>query len=881
MRLFSFLLCLLLGSSVFAQNTNGDPINFSRLSGMNLSNALNFLTESYGVAFSYNPEAVEKITVPQISDSVETVDAFLRKSLRNTSIDYEVVSNTYVLFPEKEKVENLTSIRRNFSISGVVRDKNTTESLPYASIDIIGTKISTTSNTDGKFTILNVPADTLKVSIRYLGYIPLVKNLYDLKAGDVMLCEMMARQRNLPSVEVSAQSQELIEILSEASQLSFNPSQISHLSNLGENDIFSALRRLPGIRGGLDASSGLKIRGGNSDENLVLFDGITIYHVDHFYGFLSAFNTNMIKNIQIEKGGYRAKYGGRTSGIVNITGIDGNKVNPGLIAEINTLSANIRAELPIVPGKASLVFAYRRSITDIIQSSTYKRMFNNIFNSSIPAMDDNNFDVFNTANEPDFSYSDLNAKVNFKPSEKDAISLSYYSGNDDTKILFDGSFENLKRTSLDNTHWGTKGGSLKWSRKWNKRLFTYANYGISRYKSDLQAEESYYFSQSDNLLSQVFFKQRNEVNDNTLRIDNTWEIDQKTRLEFGYWNSHYSVNFQAQNQVEVLLDSLTEANLHAGYAEAYRSFGKLDLSLGLRTSYYTNTDQFFWEPRFSFKYPVNKMISLKGAYGIYHQIIRRLNERSLYLSIPETWTLSGGTTIPVLKSTHYILGALFQLGNWQLDVEGYQKYESGTVDYLFPEFGFATGNLSQYAIGGNRKINGADILMKRSFTHQNIIVGYSFIKSETKYPGVNGAQYFPSPGNTQHELNFIYNYEWKRWDFSAAFVIGSGEPYTPVLGTYLITLPNGDELQYVSLGGINSKNLDWYNRLDLGVSYTWPINKGILQAGASVYNVYNKLGVKYIDYFEIPEEESGHYALGQRNILSLGFTPSLFLKLKI
>src|SRR5690606_13308965 len=255
--------------------------------------------------------------------------------------------------------------------------------------------------------------------------------------------------------------------------------------NLGENDVFSALRRMPGIRGGLDASSGLKIRGGASDQNLGMFDGITVYHVDHFYGFLSAFNTNVIKNIQIDKGGYSAKFGGRVSGIVNITGIDGNKVNPGLIAEVTTLSANVRAELPLVPEKASLVFAYRRSFTDVLHSTTYKNLFNNIFNSSIPTTDNNTIDAFSGSEKPDYAFSDLNAKVNFMPSTKDVISVSYYQGSDDVKINFEGRRENLTRKAVDDTNWGTRGGSLKWSRKWNTRFFTYANYGISRYKSDL------------------------------------------------------------------------------------------------------------------------------------------------------------------------------------------------------------------------------------------------------------------------------------------------------------------------------------------------------------------------------------------------------------
>src|SRR5690606_1885737 len=202
------------------------------------------------------------------------------------------------------------------------------------------------------------------------------------------------------------------------------------------------------------------------------------------------------------------------------------------------------------------------------------------------------------------------------------------------------------------------------------------------------------------------------------------------------------------------------------------------------------------------------------------------------------------------------------------------------VDFLLPEFGFATGDLDQFNIGGNRKIFGVDIMIKRSFRNQNVLLNYSFIDSKSKYKNVNNDAYFPGSGIAAHEFNAIYNFEVKRWDFSVAFVLASGEPYTPVLGTFVVTLPNGDEQQYVSLGGLNSKQLEWYHRLDVAVNYTVPLRNGVFEVGASIYNVYNNLGIKYIDYYQMPHDGSNFYSLGQRDILSLGFTPSLFLKVK-
>src|SRR5690554_2553672 len=501
MRIFAWSICFLIMNPVFSQIAS-DSIDYESFSGFTLEEALQSLYTNHEINFSYNPDAIQGIHVGEVPEYIKDTAGFLGWVLENSELDFEYISNTYVIFPKSE-VERDAAESQSFSLNGKVFDKLTKESLPFASIVILGTGSTTTSNTDGKFTLMNVPSDTATIKITYLGYMPLEISLKNHPAGTELVCELIRQERRLPPVQILAPSHEILQIGERSSHLTFDPTKISVLPNLGENDVFWALRKLPGIRGGIDASSGLKIRGGASDQNLVMFDGITVYHIDHFYGFLSAFNTNIIKNIQIDKGGYTAKYGGRTSGVVNITGIDGNKVNPSLTVDVSSLSSSVEAELPIVANKASLVFSYRRSFTDIFQSRNYKNLFNNIYNSSIPAAGGSNRNVFDGSSEPTYVFSDLNAKVHFIPSKKDEIALSYYQGSDDLTMKFDGNTENLRRISEDQTTWGNKGGSVKWSRMWNKRLFTYGNYGISSYKSHLDAGDSYFFIDSDTLLSRI------------------------------------------------------------------------------------------------------------------------------------------------------------------------------------------------------------------------------------------------------------------------------------------------------------------------------------------------------------------------------------------
>jgi len=869
----SVILFFVVSLSCFGQRADG--INFTQFSGQNLETALKYLRQKEGIAISYDPDAVSMLTIPSIDSPIKTTNEFLDHTLLGSSLRYEVIGETFVIIPI-----DVGDLVESFPLSGIIRDELSGESLPFATVRIVNTNQSTTANSEGRYTLLEVPSDTSIVQVSYIGYekpaamigrsAALTGNLdFDLKPT----------LKNLPSVQINARSKNLLEIDENISQLTFNTSEISTLPNLGENDVFSALRRLPGISGGQDAESGLRIRGGQTDQNLVMFDGISVYHVDHLFGFLSAFNSNVIKNVRVNKGGFDARFGGRSSGVVDITGIDGNKVKPSIQAEATMLSANVLLELPVVKNKASLVFGYRRAFTNLIQSPTYRNIFNNIFNSSLPNTLENNTNVFEGSETPNYFFSDLNAKFNFKPSKKDAISLSYYQGQDDLDITFDGSLDNLTRISEDQTNWGNQGGSVKWSRKWSPKFFTYANYGVSQYSSNLEAQET--FLAASDTFSQRIFEQQVEVNDNTFRLDNNYIINKTTGIEFGWWNTSNRIVSQAQDQSEILQDSTISAISNAFYLQLEKRLGKLNTKLGLRATHYNRDGNIYPEPRLSLNYHLTPKLTLKGSYGIFHQMIRRLNERSLYFSIPETWTLSGDNTIPVLRSDHYILGVVYEMDDWEISVEGYHKYERGVVEFLFPEFGIPTGSLDQFALDGNRRILGVDALLKKSFKNQNIMLGYTYISSESRYDDINQGNYFDSPGVSDHELSLIYSLQYKRWDFSAGFVLANGVPYTPVLGTFIVTTPNGEQQQFVTIGGVNSRRVQWYHRLDISAGYAIPLKKGVLQMGVSLYNVYDNLAVKYIDYFRIPREDSDFYDLGQRNIQTLGFTPSVFLKLNL
>ncbi len=872
--LFSFLLL----TPLFAQ-PSADKRVLHRFEGKPLSVAVKKLRKKHAVPFSFGTGSIDNIEVPVLSDTVSTVYGFLFEALLDTPLSFDVIGGTYVIFSRREEGGAAVS-RRGFSLPGVVRDASTGEALPFAAVGVSGSTVGTVTATDGKFTLFNVPSDTALIEVQYLGYAPGRFRLTPLSASGVIQIDMRPSERVLPSVEISAGRPEMTETGSKAGALVFNPSEIYKLPNLGENDLFAGLRLLPGVSGSGEPRSGLRIRGGNADESLVLFDGFTVYHIDHFFGYLSAFNPNVVKNVQLSRGGYGPRYGGRASGLVNITGLEGNKKKPGLTVEAGLLSTSVLAELPLVEDKASLVFAYRRAYTDILQTGAFRDMFNNLYNSSVPGPSSGSTDVFRGESTPDFGFFDLNAKVHFRPTDRDNVSLSFYRGSDDLDIAFTGASDGVRRTSEDASSWGNTGASLMWSRKWNKRFSTYAVLGISDYDSRLRAEESL-FIDDDELLSRRFFDRRTTLNDRTLRLDNTYSVSDLSKLEFGMWLTEYGIETRARDQDILFTDSSEAASLRAFYADYTYRLGKFTLNGGLRASHYTGDDRLYAEPRASVVYELSSAVGLKAAAGRYNQMIRRLNERSLYFSIPETWTLSREGGIDVLRSDHYVLGFNYNKKSTEIDIELYHRAERGAAEFLFPALGIPAGSLEELATGGERRIFGAEVLVKQSFGMHRLMASFTAVSARSRYEGVNGGNFFRSGGIAATEAGLVYMVDVKRWDFSASFTLASGLPYTAVSGTYSVIADDGEPVQFLSLGRLNAARTDAVHRLDVAAGYTVPLRTGALKFGVSVYNVYNRDNMRFVDYFPLPRADGALLDVGRRDIIGLGILPSAFIRLKI
>ncbi len=782
-----------------------------------------------------------------------------------------------------------TNLFAQFNLQGKIEDEASGEALPFVNVVLKSNKKGTATNVDGYFTLFDVPTDTSTILISYLGYgISEVKlTPQDFKGQRVF--EIKKQAIELKTFEISDQSKQTIKLTEDVSRVSLNPAQLQNLPNLGEVDIFRGLQLLPGVSGTSESSSGLYVRGGTPDQNLVLLDGINIYHVDHFFGIFSPFNAYAIKDVQFYKGGFPAEFGGRLSSVVDLTAKTGNAKKPSLAFNGNMLSLNGVIESPLPKKLGSILIAGRRSYTDFIQSPTYNNLFDNV---SEQDQEDLGFGIggFNQV-EPDFFFYDLNAKVTLTPTDVDVISFNFFSSKDNLDNSSEDSFGGFgKLETIDKTNWGNDGYSLKWSRQFNPKFYSKAILSYSKYQSDYELGNNFYSTDSlgnDSLLFSFNTVQNNTVEDVTFRYDAEFQYNPNHTLKFGTWITNNQIKYLNVLDDSINLQDRKEAGTTYSFFVQNRSeFGKLTTEGGLRGSYFTPTSKIYFEPRLSFNYNLFKNVRVKGAWGVYRQFINRVILENVFGGSRDFWLLSDGNTLPVSFAQHYILGAAYENNSWLFDVEAYRKNTGGLLEYSLRFGGFddSNENFDNLFFRGTGVVHGIDFLLQRKMGAFTGWIGYTLSKVDYTFPKINQGRTFPALHDQRHEAKIIGSYTLGDFVFASTFIYATGKPYTAPIGQYNIKLIDDTERQYIHFGDKNSQRLPDYHRLDFSITYNYEFSFMEGNAGISFFNLYNRQNIKYKRFFlrefdpetfmPIPPE------LVETDITLLGFVPNFFISFR-
>ncbi|MGZ4055117.1 MAG: TonB-dependent receptor [Bacteroidia bacterium] len=782
-----------------------------------------------------------------------------------------------------------------FTLSGVIRDQSTGEALPFSTVMVRGTTNGVTTNADGYFTLQKIPSDTSVLVAQYVGYEKTEVFLTPQTPKKNLSIEIQPSSSNLKTVTVVGYKEDVVLVSkSDVSVIKMTPKKLEQLPNMGERDIMRSFQLMPGVSASNESSSGLYVRGGTPDQNLVLYDGFTVYQVDHLYGFFSAFNSNALKDVQLYKGGFESRFGGRLSSVTEITGKDGNqnKINVG--GDLSLLSLNVFAEVPIGK-KFSSVVTFRRSYKGPIYNKIFEKFNKSTSSSSSASSGSGPGGRQSQATTVSSYFYDLNGKFTYRPTDKDIISLSVFNGTDklDNSTSFSApsfggaSTSAFSASTTDLTKYGNFGSSLKWSRKWNDKLYgntilSYSNYYSNR---DRSVERTATNASGETTTNKNGVFEKNNLKDYSIKSDYQWDMFSFSQLQFGGFGTYYDIKYTyAQNDTSTILDKKNKAILAGGYIQSKTKLfkDKVQFLPGIRASYFETTKKMYYEPRASLSINITSRLTLKGATGKYYQFANRVTREDILTGSKDFWLLSDGKSVPVSSSIHYIAGLSYETNSYLFSAEAYYKQIKDLTEYSLrfnPSPVGVTYNENFYT--GNNYARGIEFLVQKKSGNFNGWVSYTLGETKSRFE-IYSDTYFPANQDVTHEFKIVGLYKFKRWDFSATWVFATGRPYTAPSGAYSVALLDGSTQDFFTVTAKNGLRLPNYHRCDISANYK--LLKGakgdkkrreIGYIGFSIFNLYNRTNTWYKEY-TIQDNK-----IIETNVNYLGITPNLTLSLKL
>lgn len=824
------------------------------------------LKARYNLRFSYDPKALSAFSINEAFED-ELLEVVLQKILDPQNLGFRKVGNTYVIFPFMSSAELVDSTEKiEFYVT--VEDDESGEPLPYAIGRMQFPARVFTANANGEMLITNVPSDSCLIIFSYIGYEKKSIRIRGLRRERQSTVLLKVRNNALPVAVVEAKGLSPVASSSQPGQLLINPQLLGSINGPGEPDVLRTTQLLPGINASNETSNGLIIRGSPGDQSLLKIDGFTIYHMDHFFGVISAINPLSVKNIRVQKGGGEARFPTRVGGAVEITAKEGNRYESGGKIVVGPLSISGYLETPLTQANnASLMISARRSITDVWSSPTYNELFSTIYRASITSDD-----ASTAGEEAEYRFSDVIGKITWRPSVKDIFFVSGYFSRDQLGIAYS-TIDNLGAFSSsysDNSEWGNRGIGAGWKRRFSSKFNHDFTIGWSRYSSNLNAVDTLTDLRFQDV-QRVFREDNNTLRDVTGRYQ--LEINaQKLTWHVGALVNQIDIE-RNNNQSTLLSDTLNRASIITGFVQANGAKGDFNWNLGSRLNYYTATSEIYPEWAFNATFGQRDSILFKGAVTRIHQYVHRLRQQSLFLNQPDTWVLSDGNTMPVLRSDQFMLGVLLPILNWEIDMEAYLKLNEGmAVDVS--QWMWLGMNDDINVVRGNGSVVGFDFFLKRDFGKSDFWIGYSLANTTMSFDALDLQSDLVPGYEHQHELKMYYEVKLKAFNIWLNWVFGSGRPFTPFLGEMTVTAANGSNLKVPVFADINSGRLIPYHRLDGGVTYHKEWNSKRIELTLNLNNVYNRKNIRDIQYLSFLRDD-GTYLIQERKVEMLGFIPSL------
>ena len=733
--------------------------------------------------------------------------------------------------------------QKRFTLSGSVRDAATGETLIGATVKIQGTagNAGATTNAYG-FYAVTAAEGTYTLTVSYISYKSVVKTIVlnqnmsfnaDLQAG-AELQEVVVRAGDRKNDNVRSP------------QMGVEKLDMKLLDNIpvlfGEKDVLKTIQLLPGVKSGGEGNTGFFVRGGASDQNLILLDEATVYNSSHLLGFFSTFNADAIKNVDLYKGGMPAQYGGRLSSVLDVKMDDGNNKQFSMQGGIGLIASRLKVEGPLIKDKSSFMISARRTYIDFLLKASPDTAIKG-----------------NTLN-----FYDLNAKVNYKFDDKNTVYLSGYFGQD-----------NIGIKDLFDNNWGNTTATLRYNHIFNSRLFSNTSLIYNKY--------NYTIKLIDDINN---FTLTSLIRDINIKQDFQYFSNQHT-LRFGLQATHHRI---APSDISTSQNSsfnpLSVENRYGLETSAYLSdeyvvSPRLTLLYGLRASVYNllgpgtfNTyaangnitssatygsgklvsSYFNLEPRFSASYTINEQNSVKASYNRNTQNIHILSN-SGSSSPTDQYVMSSNNIRPEIAD-QVALGYFknVQDNAYEFSGEVYYKTMQNQIEYKNAARLIANANVESELLFGHGRAYGLELYAKKTKGKLSGWISYTLSRTERKFNELNNGNYFPARQDRTHDIALVGIYKLsKRWTFSGNYIYNTGNAVTYPAGKYQV---GGNTTFFYTER--NANRLPYTSRLDVSATLEGKDTGKRFHSSWSfgLYNALNRKNPYSIDFRDVANDPS-------------------------
>ncbi len=790
------------------------------------------MARTYQVQISFDDRLLSKydVTVHKTFEDAGEAITFL---LTGLPLNFQKSGEVYILFKASTKLAE-----RTFRLSGRIIDKHSGEPLPYSHIAMNNS--GGISDINGNFSLSLSTDSAASIRISYLGYYILDTLLYPATNHILGLTPSMIGLREVvikgDVIERSGQIGE------EAGLIRLNHKVAYRLPGNGDNAVFNFLRLQPGVLAAGERSSEMIIWGSYSGHSQVLFDGFTVFGLKNFNDNISFVNPYMAKDIRVFKGGYAASYGDRVGGIVDITGFNGNSQKPSINLNINNMTVNGMATLP-VHKNASITLAYRHTYYNLYNADDLKIISKSGQNSK--QVDINVY--------PDYLFRDLNIKYAGTNNSGDSYFLSLYDGKDQFSYNIDQERTGIKIIQEAEEENRQLGGTLFYGHNWKNGNTSQLSLSLSGLDRDLYEKQEITRNSNGSIVSEREIAYFNRILETNLKNKNYFSISENHSLETG-WNYNYTtVTFREDSIDGTGSDLQTEAHrLNLYIQDEISVTRKLSVTPGIRMDFPFHLSKVYLQPRIKASFDVTDHWRLNGAWGIYNQFISETSVTDDLGNYRYFWALCDNDKVPVLQAQHLVGGGTYRQNGLTLSLESFYKTTRGITRYV---------NLRRQGLEavfqGDAKVYGVDLYAKKYFSKHEIWASYTLSQTKEYFPYFPDYEYSNAPHDQRHEIKGALLLNFTPFFFSVNYVYGSGFPDRP-------SFFSQEYERYP------------YSRLDAAFIYRHSVKDYNFEVGLSILNLLNTENIKYSNFIRIPNAQSGSITVHAE---AVPFTPTIYLNI--